>query len=349
MRTNRFILLLAGLLSLSTSAMAANVGDIPVHRPLMEEYTGTWCGWCVRGLVGMELLRTELGDEFCGVAYHNGDAMQVVNSSAYPNSISGYPSAYIDRSTSVDALYGLGDNTGDILATMQQFANLSTIAGIDVTAQWTSEDRTSIDINVTTWFTTDKPSANYAINVMLIADDLYGTGSQWNQANNYSGYTAYANDRFLGPWVKKGSSVSGIHFNDVLVGTSGVVANSLPSTIVAYEDYGYNHTFTLAKLPKPSLIQNKDNLHVIAVVVDRSTKKALNANRCYIDAWVNPVKPGDVNSDGEVDILDVTNLIDYLLNGSGDINFENADLDTDNTISISDITAIIDILLGKGE
>ena len=349
MRTSRFILLLVGLLSLSTSAMAANVGDVPVHRPLMEEYTGTWCGWCVRGLVGMELLRTELGDEFCGVAYHNGDAMQVVNSSAYPNSISGYPSAYIDRSTSVDALYGLGDNTGDILSTMQQFANLSTIAGIDVTAQWTSEDRTSIDINVTTWFTTDKPSANYAINVMLIADDLYGTGSQWNQANYYSGYTAYANDRFLGPWVKKGSPVSGIHFNDVLVGTSGVVANSLPSTIVAYEDYGFNYTFTLAKLPKPSLIQNKDNLHVIAVVVDRTTRKALNANRCYIGAWVNPVKPGDVNSDGEVDILDVTNLIDYLLNGSGDINFENADLDTDNTISISDITAIIDIVLGKGE
>ncbi len=347
MKRIRLTLLLAGLLSLSTSAMAANVGDIPVHRPLIEEYTGTWCGWCVRGLVGMELLRETYGDEFIGVAYHNSDAMQVVSSSAYPNSVPGYPTAYIDRTSKVDALYGFGEISGDIVNAMEQFANLPVIAGIDVTAQWTSEERTSIDINVNTWFTTDKSSAQYAINVMLIADDLHGSGSSWNQKNYYSGYTEFVNDPYLGPWVKKPSSVSGIHYNDVLVGTSGVVANSLPTTIVAYEDYGFNYTFTLANLPKPSLIQNKDNLHVIAVVVDKTTKKAINANRCYIDAWVNPVKPGDVNDDGDIDILDVTTLIDYVLGkDSVVINTANANLDGDDDITIGDITVLIDIVLG---
>jgi len=348
MKTNRLILLLAGLLSLSTSAMAANVGDVPVHRPLMEEYTGTWCGWCVRGLVGMELLRDAYGDEFCGVAYHNGDPMQITTS--YPNSVSGFPSAYIDRTSSVDPFEGFGNESAGILNAMQQFANQPTTAGIDVTAQWVDEDRTAISVDVTTYFTTDVSNANYGIVVMLIADDLYGTGSSWNQANYYSGYTAYANDRFLGPWVKKGSSVSGIHFNDVLVGTSNIIANSLPTTIVAYEDYSLNYTFTLNKLPKPALIQNKDNLHIVVTVVNRTNRRAFNSNRCFIDAWASPVVPGDVNGDGDINISDVTTLIGYLLEGSGDVNFDNADFNGDAEINISDVTALIDfLLLGSGE
>ncbi len=333
---------------MSTSAMAANVGDVPVHRPLMEEYTGTWCGWCVRGLVGMELLRDAYGDEFCGVAYHNGDPMEITTS--YPNSVSGFPSAYIDRTSSVDPFYGFGNESAGILNAMQQFANQPATAGIDVTAQWVDEDRTAISVDVTTYFTTDVSNANYGIVVMLIADDLYGTGSSWNQANYYSGYTYYANDRFLGPWVKKGSSVSGIHFNDVLVGTSNIIANSLPTTIVAYEDYSLNYTFTLNKLPKPALIQNKDNLHVVVTVVNRTNRRAFNANRCFIDAWASPVVPGDVNGDGDINISDVTTLIGYLLEGSGDVNFDNADFNGDAEINISDVTALIDfLLLGSGE
>lgn len=351
MKTNRLILLLAGLLSLSTSAMAANVGDVPVHRPLMEEYTGTWCGWCVRGLVGMELLRDAYGDEFCGVAYHNDDPMQITTS--YPNSVNGFPSAYIDRTSSVDPFYGFGNESAGILNAMQQFANQPATAGIDVTAQWVDEDRTAISVDVTTYFTTDVSNANYGIVVMLIADDLYGTGSSWNQANYYaysSVAPSYANDRFLGPWTKKPTSVSGIHFNDVLVGTSNIIANSLPTTIVAYEDYSLNYTFTLNKLPKPALIQNKDNLHVVVTVVNRTNRRAFNSNRCFIDAWASPVVPGDVNSDGDINISDVTTLIGYLLEGSGDVNFDNADFNGDAEINISDVTALIDfLLLGSGE
>ena len=86
---------------------------------------------------------------------------------------------------------------------------------------------------------------------------------------------------------------------------------------------------------------------MIAVVVDRTTRKALNANRCYIDAWVNPVKPGDVNDDGDIDILDVTTLIDYVLGkDSVVINTANANLDGDDDITIGDITVLIDIVLG---
>ena len=57
---------------------------------------------------------------------------------------------------------------------------------------------------------------------------------------------------------------------------------------------------------------------------------------------------GDVNSDGEVNISDVTVLIDYLLNpDDAHIDRIAADVNTDGEINISDVTGIIDILLSR--
>ena len=55
---------------------------------------------------------------------------------------------------------------------------------------------------------------------------------------------------------------------------------------------------------------------------------------------------GDVNNDGLVNISDVTSLIDYLLNGQGEINMLAADMTQDGSVNISDVTALIDYLLG---
>lgn len=53
---------------------------------------------------------------------------------------------------------------------------------------------------------------------------------------------------------------------------------------------------------------------------------------------------GDVNTDGAVNISDVTALIDYLL-GGGNINADYADVNEDSGINIADVTALIDKLL----
>ncbi len=55
---------------------------------------------------------------------------------------------------------------------------------------------------------------------------------------------------------------------------------------------------------------------------------------------------GDANDDGDVNIADVTALIDYLLSGSNDgINLDNADCNQDSDVNIGDVTALIDFLL----
>ena len=53
---------------------------------------------------------------------------------------------------------------------------------------------------------------------------------------------------------------------------------------------------------------------------------------------------GDVDGDGQVNISDVTALIDYLL-GSGSVSTDAADVNLDEQINIGDVTTIIDYLL----
>ena len=61
------------------------------------------------------------------------------------------------------------------------------------------------------------------------------------------------------------------------------------------------------------------------------------------------VIPGDVDNNGVVNITDVTELIDYLLQGdSATINAAAADVDCDGYINIADVTTLIDKLLSGG-
>ena len=55
---------------------------------------------------------------------------------------------------------------------------------------------------------------------------------------------------------------------------------------------------------------------------------------------------GDVNDDNEVNIADVSALIDYLLSGDAtDVNLENADCNGLDGITIADLSVLIDYLL----
>ena len=64
-----------------------------------------------------------------------------------------------------------------------------------------------------------------------------------------------------------------------------------------------------------------------------------------VEKWTDVVR-GDVNMDGDVNIADVTALIDYLLTGNAQgISIQNADCDQDSHITIADVTVLIDRLL----
>lgn len=68
---------------------------LSVNRPLVEEYTGLWCGYCPRGYVALETMKELYPDRFVGIAYHSGDDMgSGVEFPTYPD---GFPAGFINR------------------------------------------------------------------------------------------------------------------------------------------------------------------------------------------------------------------------------------------------------------
>jgi hypothetical protein len=77
-----------------------------------------------------------------------------------------------------------------------------------------------------------------------------------------------------------------------------------------------------------------------------ANQKGWNVQRYQGDNWVNIVAPsvirGDVNDNGQVDINDVTVLINFVLSGdSTGVNLEAANTDQQGGVDINDVTALI--------
>ncbi len=263
-----------------------NIMDfVPVHRALVEEYTGTWCGWCTRGLVAMRLLAETFGDDFIGVAYHNSDPMEVTTE--YPSNVQGFPSAFVDRYYDVDPYYGYesaGFGMKDVVDyVMSQLA----VVDLNVKAEWTDEAKTELKATVESQFVMNAAKHSLGIEVMLVEDDMYGpAGTEWDQHNYYATMAdQYANEPNLGPLCELPEVIEDYHFNDVFVATSGVVPGSLPGQIAANEVNSYEYSFDVDYIYNTSyepVIQNKDKLHVVAIVVDQAIGQVLNAAKGHV-------------------------------------------------------------------
>ena len=59
--------------------------------------------------------------------------------------------------------------------------------------------------------------------------------------------------------------------------------------------------------------------------------------------------PGDANGDGNVNVIDVTTMVDYILsiNKTG-VSLFNVDMNKDGRYNVTDITMIVNIILGIG-
>ena len=269
-----------------TSEGMVNIMDfVPVHRALVEEYTGTWCGWCTRGLVAMKMLAEVYGDDFIGVAYHNSDPMAITED--YPSPVQGFPSAFVERNYEVDPYHGYDDTGFGMKELVDYVMSQLAVVDLNVKADWADESRTEVKATVESNFVMNADGSDYGIEVMLVEDDMYGpAGTNWDQHNYYATMAdEYGSDPDLGPLCELPETIEEYHFNDVLVATSGVIDESLPEAIVANTVNNYEHSFYvdyIYNLNYEPIIQNKDQLHVVAIVVDKATGKVLNAAKAKV-------------------------------------------------------------------
>lgn len=257
-----------------SNTIAGNISILPKTYPkkaVMEEGTGTWCTWCPRGIVGMEMMKEKYPETFIGIAVHNKDAMTVDIYDSALGGITGlsYPSCAINRKTT-------GDPYEDVEELFLNELDILSPAGISLIADFEDESKKRIKAKTTTTFGfSSSGSSAYRLAYVLLENKVGG----YEQVNGYSGGPIE-----MGGFEKLPNPAS-IDFNDVARGiypSFTGLAGSIPSTIE--EGVGYENSYTISI---PSSVQSTDYLELVVLLIETKTGYIINADKVDLPSEAN--------------------------------------------------------------
>ncbi len=264
----------------SASATLNVLPFVPAHRPMVEEFTGTWCGWCIRGYYAMEWLNEDFGDNVVLAAYHDGDPMQAEAFPLDPSNI-GYPGATLNRGLVGDPYYGKDEDgfgmRKDVVKSMSEIMP----ADIQVSATWADQDMTKISVKSTSTFFEEKSNAGYKVGYLLLNNGVTGSGQGWLQHNYFPNFAAKYAGTQLEFLTKMSTYVPGLIFNDVVVDASGVKGEegTIPSEVLFNLPYQNEFSFDISGNTR---IQSKDKLYVAAFIINPDGT-ILNSNKVHVE------------------------------------------------------------------
>ena len=268
-----FALLLLLVLSCEDSDINREFSDTPTSftkKVLLEEFTGSWCGYCPSGA---EILQNLMNSySVIGVALHSSDDMSIAHTSVlesfYPSS--GYPSGMVDR-INFDGIVGL--NRGYWSYITDQQLQKSAICGLAINSEVSGD---SVNIQIRSAFDTTMTMENYNLNVYIIEDDVQGEGYGYDQRNYY-------NDDAESSFYQLGDPIINYKHNQTL---RKVLTNT------------YGIPFTSSSSPGTEFIDNfkeditnfnKNKLSVVAFITYNgaaaTNHEVLNAQKCDIDGF----------------------------------------------------------------
>ena len=268
------------------------LNTLPKKRTVMEEYTGTWCGWCPRGFVALEKLAKLSEGEYVLLSYHNNDPMEIME--FFPSSIAGFPDAWLDRAEEVDPYYGTSNTDFFIAQDMARRNKQFGHAAIEFQSEM-SEDGQAINVSTSVIFPFSSDDAKYGVEYILVADGLTGeAGSDWDQTNYYAGGS---DGRDLASFNKAGDYVQELVFNDVVIlaPQSGFgIPESIPAEVKADVPVEHSYSFLLAdavNMDGESLLQPQAKLKVAVLLIDYVTGQIVNANIAPVGAATGIASP----------------------------------------------------------
>lgn len=232
-------------------------------KVVLEEGTGTWCGWCPRGMVAMKLMKEKYPETSIGIAIHNGDKMET--KTYLTPFFTGYPSSVVNRKRKY-----VGDPYFEMENFYKKEVEIPAQIGISVAGDYTSADKKILQATSTTTFGFTKDNANYKITFVIIENGVTG----YTQANSYAG----GKNGEMGGFEKLPATVPAdkIVFDEVAreIYPYDGIKNSVPTNVVKGEPYTYTTQITL-----PETIQNKENIELIVLLLDGKTGEVINANK----------------------------------------------------------------------
>jgi len=294
----------------SISTQFTNVSRIVGRRTVVEEFTGTGCGWCTRGWVGMEYLKEHYQEKFVGIAFHkynDTDPMYVAN--YYPTislGINGAPSCSMDRTATFDPFYGTGYG---IWYDLEEKNAVQPVVDVNATGVW-NDDFTAVDVTAKVEALTQ--GIGFTVAYVLTADQLSGTTSAWKQTNYYYQYTAsqFPSNPDLaqfGKGGKNGQSAVFLTFNDVMIGSSYNTSGKNLADVIEGSDNAvlgtvYEGKYTV-KMPTKTTLKNaikNDLVFANVLIVSNETGEILNAVRVKVENESTGISELNGNDDNAV-------------------------------------------------
>lgn len=258
-----------------------------------EEGTGTWCGNCPRGLLGMEYMTENYPESFIGIGIHSGDDMQIPHSHNYDRHrqmLGGYPNALFNRNWSWGSNLST-DFKGQPESIMRANQRLQSPVSIQAKAYFANEEKTAINVETTSQFafSGDDP---YGIALVVVEN---GVGP-YSQSNYYYGYSPDYG-------VFNDQQTPSIIFNHVARYISNYDGdeNSVPTWRQARTDCHYNGLIDLyytstdkdGNAVRKCILDKMDDFEVIALLINRLSGEIENAARVHcnadlpVKAWTN--------------------------------------------------------------
>jgi len=210
-------------LSQTSVTTFTNVMRTVTRRTVVEELTGTGCGWCPRGMIGMQKLSDAYGDQVIGIAFHNynqNDPMWCDYASTDDLPITSAPRCAIDRKDYVDPFFGNEATQNGIVNEVADYLSLPATADLTMRAVWTDANCNEIHIESNLEAFADD---DYELVYVLTADGLSAESVAWRQANYYAQYSADDYPDELALFCKGGAfgqSYFRWTYDDVVIGSS---------------------------------------------------------------------------------------------------------------------------------
>ena len=319
---------------------------------VVEEQTGTWCGWCPRGHVALDLLNKQLGDKVVTLAGHyaNGesqvDPMNILGDNITSQAErfadyglvamtlssllggGGLPGAMFDRVVAADPYVGANTTKGkngtyeygatDLVNLLKE-ENPSE-ADFSMTASWADDKNTDIKVDLTTTFNYNRfGSFPYGVAFVLSENGMTGQGATWKQLNYYSKLAGVNgasdfNNPDMAAWFKAGSYVSTTYDNVVVQAWNPLGNAAIVDKSKTDIDKGEVIHFSTTLKVNSDLIQNYNNLTLSALLVNLNSLAVVNAAKVVLGNCAAGIE--DVNSEANNNVVSRYNVNGMRINGA---------------------------------
>ena len=278
----------------------------PFRKVLIEEMTGTWCGYCPAGAYNIDnmLADEEMKEYVVPVAVHSSASMDPMVVEEYDKAMSqlfgnSAPLFVFNRRDvrQINASFDLQfdkDNTGSLAYAVRQVHAEPTPVEVKVTGEYIIEENDTIAIKARAAFRSAVPvkKEKYVLSFILVENNVWmpiDAGAWWAQNNYYSsqsGEATYEGD--LGGWYYCKKSQDDVRYNDVARGIYDFygIEGSLPSEMAMDTEYVYEYTINIpdtevananGKIMRPAI--KRDYCELICFVVDVETGEVMNCDK----------------------------------------------------------------------